>query len=104
MTKELLMLLITSFVGGGLSTPLFQWLTSRKTAEIEVKKKEADNDISVGEAWQRYAEKMEKRLSDSEAKHERIIQELRQENLSLRQKISELEQKYSGLQNQINHA
>lgn len=71
---------ICSYLGGGLSIKIFDWIISRKRANTEI-------DITISEAWEKYAEKMERRLCEMEHKYDL----LRAEYLELQLKYMELE-------------
>lgn len=67
---------LLSFLGGGLASQVFNWLTSRNT--------------TTSQAWKEYAQKMEERQEALERKCDKL--EL--ENYGLRRRVNELEIKY----------
>lgn len=67
---------ILSFLGGGLSSQVFNWLTTKKQAAVNV-------DVTISDAWQKYAGKMEERFFEMENK----VKLLQEENLSLKKEL-----------------
>lgn len=76
---------IVSFLGGGLVSQVFNWLASRKKDQTEI-------DVTISEAWEKYAAKMEMKYAEIEEKY-----------CQLQMKYWELEKKYYQLERSIKH-